>query len=92
MTLYNNVSGFIINTRNGGLIPISGSPFGAGSGPQGATVDATGKFVYVANHLSNNVSAYALNTQTGALTSMPGSPFAGLSPLSIANITGQNSQ
>ena len=45
-----------------------------------ASVDASGKYLYVA-HYSNVVSAYAINLTTGALSPLAGSPFpAGNTP------------
>ena len=71
-----NVSAYTINGASGALTPVPGSPFAAGTGPQGVTVDPSGQFVYVANTGSNNVSAYTIDPATGALTEIAGSPFA----------------
>lgn len=93
----NNVSAYTITLwgrARGALTPISGSPFAAGTGPHGATIDATGQFLYVANHLSNDISAYTITLwggARGALTPISGSPFAGLSPLAVTT-TRQNDQ
>jgi 6-phosphogluconolactonase (cycloisomerase 2 family) len=46
----------------------------AGSKPNAITVDASGKFAYVANQGSNDVSAYTINASSGAL-----SPLAAVS-------------
>lgn len=94
----NNVSAYSIklwDDARGALTPIPGSPFAAGIGPHGVTVDPTDRFVYVANHLSNNVSAYKVARRgraRGALVPISGSPFAGLSPLSVATTGGQDDQ
>jgi DNA-binding beta-propeller fold protein YncE len=45
----NNVSAFKVNTTNGGLTSVSGSPFIAHTTPAAITVDPAGKFVFVAN-------------------------------------------
>jgi 6-phosphogluconolactonase len=81
-----NVSAYTINAGSGALTPIAGSPFpDAGLGPFGATVDPTGKFLYVSNVLSGSVSAYTINANSGALTAVPGSPFvAGSQPEAVA--------
>src|SRR5580698_9104200 len=45
-----NVSAYTINAKTGKLTPVAGSPFGAGTEPEGVAVDPTGKFAYVANY------------------------------------------
>ncbi|MGP8243607.1 MAG: lactonase family protein [Bryobacteraceae bacterium] len=70
----NRVSAYAINPATGALIAIPGSPFPAGSEPVSVTVDATGRFVYVAD-LTGTVSACTINPATGALIAVPGSPF-----------------
>ena len=65
-------------------MPIPGSPFAAGTGPNDVAVDPTAKFAYVVNMGSNSVSAYSIGSN-GALTPIPGSPFAaGSEPVSVA--------
>jgi DNA-binding beta-propeller fold protein YncE len=51
---------------SGTLTPLSGSPFPAGNEPSAITIDAAGKWVYVANSLDSTVTAYSLIS--GALT------------------------
>ncbi len=78
----NDVSGYQIGP-NGKLTPISGSPFTAGSAPNGVAIHPSGKFAYVANIISDNVSAYRIG-KNGALTPVPGSPFSAASgPASV---------
>ncbi len=78
----NNVSAYAINAGTGALTQLTGSPFAAGCQPSGVAIDASGKFLYVANngsisgHYPGNVSAYAINAHTGVLTPVRGSPFA----------------
>ncbi len=68
---------------SGGLTPVPGSPFAAGSQAV-ASASALGKFVYVANYGSNNLSAFKIDQSTGALTPITGSPFAvGGGPFSV---------
>jgi probable HAF family extracellular repeat protein len=64
-------------------MPVSGSPFAAGSSPSSVAVDSSGQFVYVTNKASDNVSGYTINSTTGALTAM-GLFAAGTSPISVA--------
>jgi 6-phosphogluconolactonase len=90
----NNVSAYsitLVGRGRGTLTAVAGSPFPADTGPHGVTVDPSGKFVYVANHLSNDISAYSITawgSARGALTAISGAPFAGLSPLAVTT-TGQ---
>lgn len=49
-----------------------------------ATVDSTGRFLYVVNRDSNTVSGFTINQQTGALTQMSSATFAtGNKPIAI---------
>jgi DNA-binding beta-propeller fold protein YncE len=82
------VSAYVIK-RRGGLLPLGGSPFPAGSIPLSMTVDPAGQFAYVTNGGSGNVSAYSANGITGALTPVAGSPFqAGSVPTSVTTTAG----
>ena len=72
-TFAGNVSMFGIDGTTGALTSI-GSPVAADFGPHSVTVDASGKFVYVANDgafevTGGSVSMYTINAATGALTS-----------------------
>jgi len=86
-----NVSAYMIDPSTGALAEVNGSPFAAGRGPVGISVDRTSKFVYVANNGSANVSAYTIDPTTGTLTAVGGSPFAaGSNPVGItADPTGK---
>jgi 6-phosphogluconolactonase len=81
-----SVSAYSVNTGNGALTPVPGSPFpDTALGPLGAAVDPTGKFLYVSNYVAGSVSAYTINASSGALTAVPGSPFpAGSQPQAVA--------
>jgi 6-phosphogluconolactonase (cycloisomerase 2 family) len=70
------VYAFTIDAASGNLTPVPGSPFPAGTEPDGVTTDPKGKFAYVANLASDNVYAYAIDSSSGALTPVKGSPFA----------------
>ncbi|MEO7501407.1 MAG: beta-propeller fold lactonase family protein [Gemmatimonadaceae bacterium] len=74
----NTISAYGINTANGSLIPIAGSPFATGGIPDGVAVSPSGKFLVVPNETTQNVSVYAINANTGVLAPVPGSPFAGV--------------
>jgi DNA-binding beta-propeller fold protein YncE len=55
---------------------VTGSPFVAGTGPNGVSIDPTDGFVYLVNAGSDNVSGYIFNSSSGKLTPVKGSPFS----------------
>jgi len=61
--------------NSGVLTLLPGAPVGAGTGPNGISIDSTDSFVYVVNGGSGNVSGFLFSDQTGILTSVAGSPF-----------------
>jgi DNA-binding beta-propeller fold protein YncE len=70
----------------GGLTPVAGSPFVAGTGAVSVTVEPTASFVYAANEFSNDVSAYMI---VGGGVLMPIGTFpAGSRPVSITTTAG----
>jgi 6-phosphogluconolactonase (cycloisomerase 2 family) len=69
----NKIASFSIAT-GGGLTPVAGSPFNAGTKPVSVALDSNASFLYAANQGSNNVSAFKVSG--GALTEIAGSPFA----------------
>jgi 6-phosphogluconolactonase len=71
----------------GSLKEVSGSPYAAGTGPNGVILDPTGSYVYVANKGSNNISAFTLTAASGKLTAIAGSPFTsgGQLPTALVN-------
>jgi 6-phosphogluconolactonase (cycloisomerase 2 family) len=81
-----SVCAYTINASSGTLTQVGGSPFATGSSlPYDIGIDATGKFLYVANYGNANVSGYTINSSTGALSAVRGSPFtAGASPRGVA--------
>jgi 6-phosphogluconolactonase len=84
-----DVSAFQINATSGALTQVTGSPFGAGTGPSGVAIAPTG-FAYVSNpgyytYSGNSVSAYTINATSGALKKVKRSPFgAGTAPSGVA--------
>jgi 6-phosphogluconolactonase (cycloisomerase 2 family) len=83
------VSGFAIQV-NGALNAVPSQPVEAGQGPSAATVEPSGRFVYVTNRDSNNVSGYQINLTTGTLSSLGGAAGADFGPVSVsADPTGQ---
>lgn len=70
------VSAYAIDQSDGTLTELSGSPYGAGSGPLDVEVDPTGRFLYVTNVTAPSISGYEIDPATGELTEISGSPFA----------------
>jgi hypothetical protein len=69
----NDVWAYTINSTNGALSPVPGSPFAAGGGPYFVAVEPSGHYVYVMNSLGDDVSGYSINATSGALTPLEGS-------------------
>ena len=59
----NNISGFSINAATGGLVPLSGSPFPADSGPSAIALSSTRSVAYVANAQANSVTAFGISSE-----------------------------
>jgi 6-phosphogluconolactonase len=82
------VLGYIVNSANGKLTPIEGSPFSTGkSGSTSVAVDPAGRFLYATNQYAgdNDISGFSIDRESGRLTAIPGSPFASASgPTAIA--------
>jgi hypothetical protein len=64
-----------VDTGNGLLTRISGSPFPVGSSPTALAIDTAGRFLYVANSGMGEISAMSIDSATGLLTRVAGSPF-----------------
>ena len=78
------ISAFSIDSANGFLTPVAGSPFAsAGTAPVALAVDPDGAFLYVANNTSNSVGVFAINDATGALTVTDFAVVAGISPAAL---------
>ncbi len=77
------------NSPDGGLTPVSGSPFSAGIGPSAISTDATGLFLYVVDQTSNQISQFKISTGTGALTALsPAAVSTGTTPYGLTVVTG----
>ena len=71
------IAGFQIDPNTGVLTPVAGSPFSTGgNGASFVRIDASGKFLYVANSTSNTIQGFTIDQTTGALTPVPGAPMA----------------
>jgi 6-phosphogluconolactonase (cycloisomerase 2 family) len=69
------VSAFTVNSSDGSLTQISGSPFSVGNGPNSLAVDPAGKFAYVADVGSFDITVLSISGE-GVLAAVAGSPFA----------------
>ena len=68
------VSAFSLNSSNGILTQVSGSPFSVGNAPNSLAVDPAGKFVYVADLGSFDITVLSIGSG-GVLAAVAGSPF-----------------
>ena len=73
--LNGSVSAFSIDSSNGKLKPVAGSPFTAGSNPKRLAVDPSSEFLYVTNEDEDNMSVFTIDPTTGVLRNVSGSPF-----------------
>jgi DNA-binding beta-propeller fold protein YncE len=75
----NSVFAYSIDALTGALTGVPGSPFTTGENPVSAAVDATGRFLFVANNANtasgNSVSVFSIDYETGALAAVPDAPF-----------------
>jgi 6-phosphogluconolactonase (cycloisomerase 2 family) len=79
------VTAYSINQTTGALTPLStGATIPTGDGPEFATWDPTGTYLYVANNVDNTVSGYSLGTG-GVLTSL-GTALAVPNAVSVLNV------
>jgi 6-phosphogluconolactonase len=75
------VTTLAVDVATGALTPRSTAS--AGTNPVALTLDASGRFAYVANLGSDNVTPFAVDSTTGALRPV-GPPFnAGTGPASL---------
>ena len=68
------ISAFSLNSDDGKLSEIAGSPFAQGTQPSAANIAPSDKFLYVTDN--RGVSAYSIDRASGALSEITGSPFA----------------
>jgi 6-phosphogluconolactonase (cycloisomerase 2 family) len=82
-TNVNNIYGFTVDVKTGGLTPVSGSPFATPTGDTSIAVSRDFKFLYAADFGLNQISAFSVNSD-GSLSPLLGSPFpAGNGPVSV---------
>jgi 6-phosphogluconolactonase (cycloisomerase 2 family) len=83
-----NISAFSINSANGTLTSVPGSPFEVSPAPRddprAIAIDPSGKYAYVVNFVSSYASGFVINETTGALTPIENFvPHTGVNPYSI---------
>src|ERR1700739_746570 len=72
------VYGYQLNSTNGNLNALEGSPLPGGHGLNSIAADPAGRFLYATNQYAptnTNVHGFRIDRETGALTAIPGSPF-----------------
>jgi 6-phosphogluconolactonase len=80
----NAISAFAIDSSNGVLSAIDGSPYASGgTAPYSMVVDPNQANLYVANYSSNSVSVYAIDYDTGQLSSSGTAIATGNSPAAV---------
>ena len=80
------VAAYSINSYNGALTPVPGSPFPTPSyagcqqfcyeEPNDLQVDPTGSYLYGAQGAQQALDGFKIDRSTGSLTDLPGSPYA----------------
>jgi|HubBroStandDraft_5_1064220.scaffolds.fasta_scaffold24131_3 6-phosphogluconolactonase len=70
-----HLDGYAIDGTAGSLKKIKRAGNATNLDPVSATIDASGKFLYVANYDGQSISAYEITAATGALSAVQGSPF-----------------
>ena len=66
---------YTINSNNGGLSAVAGSPFSTGTQPYSVALNITGTDVYVANRGDSTISGFSVGSG-GVLAALSGSPYA----------------
>jgi 6-phosphogluconolactonase len=80
----NAISAYAIDSTNGVLSAVAGSPFAStGTAPYSMVVDPNQVYLYVADYSSNDVSVYAIDYDTGTLTSAGTSIPTGNNPTAV---------
>jgi 6-phosphogluconolactonase (cycloisomerase 2 family) len=70
------ISAFTINSTDGSLAPVAGSPFATGAQQLYAlTISPSGKFLVAADGQASTVLVFSVDPTSGALTQVAGSPF-----------------
>jgi 6-phosphogluconolactonase (cycloisomerase 2 family) len=70
------VSGYSLNTHDGTLTELDGSPFSSAPGAFKLAADPAGRLLYVSSDSENAVYGHAIDPATGELSDLAGSPFS----------------
>jgi 6-phosphogluconolactonase len=73
-----------VDPATGALTPFASGPVGTGHHPVSATVDYSGKFLYVVSDVDASVLTYSIDKSTGALTAMGPAATTGPTPKGLA--------
>ena len=65
----NDISAFTLNSANGTLTPVGGSPFSASNGPISLAVNSSTSLLFATTETSTSILAFTINS-SGALTSI----------------------
>jgi 6-phosphogluconolactonase (cycloisomerase 2 family) len=88
-TPYSSISGFIINSTNQELQPLSGSPYSVGSGPVCIAEDPTNQYMYISNHNDGTVTGKVFDSTHGTLSALSrGSTFTATGSAACLAISG----
>lgn len=64
------ISYFTIDQSTRTLAPVSGSPFGTGSGPVTILIDPTNQYLYTVDHVGGTITGRLFNPNAGTLTDL----------------------
>lgn len=84
-----DITAYTINTTNGELQPITGSPYGVGSGPVCMVEDPSNQYMYISNHNDGTVTGKLLDPTTGILSQLSrGSSFTATGEATCLGVSG----
>ncbi|MGZ3688858.1 MAG: beta-propeller fold lactonase family protein [Bdellovibrionota bacterium] len=69
-----DIYAYMLDTLTGVLTQLPMGPFSAGTSPQNAVIDPSGKFLYVGNSGAGTITGFSIDRTSGVLTSL-GSAF-----------------
>lgn len=79
----------ILGASNNQLNPLTGAPYGVGSGPVCMVEDPTGQYMYVSNHNDGTISGFTFTTSYGFLAPLTrGSTFNATGQLECLAVSG----
>jgi 6-phosphogluconolactonase len=72
----NSIWCFTINSTNGQLVSVTGSPFSFSAGNLFVLIDPEGNYLYIGSQDGNSIAGYTYNPSTGVPVAISGSPFS----------------